>query len=106
LGLLLVATIVSGGALGAENGGLRALKFLEGTWQGKGSSEAGKGGGYPTFEEDLQGKVMVRTSHAEYPAPQGKPVYVHDDLMIIYPDRGKGIGAFYTDRSIPTMKGT
>jgi hypothetical protein len=98
LTLLITATVMSGGVGGAENGGLSALKFLEGKWVGEGSSEAGKGGGYATFEEDLQGKVMVRRNHAEYPAAEGRPAYVHDDLMVIYPDTGtKGLRAFYTD---------
>jgi len=34
----------------------------------KDRSEAGRGGGYATFEEDLQNKVIVRRNHAEYPA--------------------------------------
>ena len=78
--------------------GLGALKFLQGKWVGEGSSEAGPGGGYASFEEDLQAKVIVRRNHAEYPATQGRPVYKHDDLMVIYVDPGsKGLRAFYTD---------
>ena len=81
-----------------EAPGLGALKFLQGKWVGEGSSEVGPGGGYASFEEDLQAKVIVRRNHAEYPATQGRPIYKHDDLMVIYVDPGsKGLRAFYTD---------
>jgi len=80
-----------------DSGSLAALKFLEGKWVGEGSSEIGKGSGYATFEQDLQGKVFVRRNHAEYPSSDGKSTYAHDDLMIIYVDTGKGVRAFYTD---------
>lgn len=80
-----------------DSGSLAALKFLEGKWVGEGSSEVGKGGGYATFEEDLQARVLVRRNHAEYPSTDGKPPYAHDDLMIVYVDASKGVRAFYTD---------
>jgi hypothetical protein len=97
--VVLTSSILAVCALsGAETISLNALKFLEGKWVGEGSSEVGKGGGYATFEADLQGKVLVRRNHAEYPAGEGRPAYLHDDLMIIYPDAStKGIRAFYTD---------
>ena len=82
----------------ADVPGLGALKFLEGKWVGEGSSEVGRGGGYASFEEDLQGKAIVRRNHAEYPATQARPVYKHDDLMVIYVDpSSKSLRAFYTD---------
>jgi hypothetical protein len=77
---------------------LAGLKFLEGKWIGEGSSEVGKGSGYASFERDLQGKVVVRRNHAEYPGSEGKPAYVHDDLMVIYADTAaQAVRAFYTD---------
>jgi len=82
----------------ADAPGLGALKFLEGKWVGEGSSEAGRGGGYASFEEDLQGKAIIRRNHAEYRATQDRPVYQHDDLMVIYVDPStKSLRAFYTD---------
>jgi len=81
-----------------ELNSLAALQFLEGKWIGEGSSEVGKGSGFATFEQDLQGKVLVRRNHAEYPAAEGRPAYQHDDLMVIYSDAAtKGMRAFYTD---------
>ena len=67
-----------------------ALDFLLGEWVGEGSSEAGQGSGAASFHLDLQKRVIVRTSHAEYPAAKGKAAYVHDDLMIIYRESEKG----------------
>lgn len=96
--LFVAATVGGAEPRLADAPGLNALQFLEGKWVGEGSSEVGHGGGYASFEKDLQGKVLVRRNHAEYPATQDRPVYKHDDLMVIYVDPGsKGIRAFYTD---------
>jgi hypothetical protein len=74
-----------------------ALQFLQGRWVGEGTSEVGAGGGYFTFEPDLNGTVWVRRNHAEYPAANRAPI-VHEDLMIVYVDPdGATLRAFYTD---------
>lgn len=76
----------------------KALRFLEGKWVGEGSSEAGRGSGYFSFEPDLQNKVWVRKNHAEYPATKGRARLVHEDLMIVYFDQAAGHSrAFYCD---------
>jgi hypothetical protein len=75
---LLVATVVSA----AEDWG--PLQFLVGEWTGEGSGSPGQGSGDFSFTPDVQGKVLVRKSFAEYPAANGKPAYRHDDLMIVY----------------------
>jgi hypothetical protein len=96
--LFMAATGAGARPQSTDSPSLKALQFLEGKWVGEGSSEARHGGGFASFEKDLQGKAIVRRNHAEYPAAQGRPAYVHDDLMIIYVDPGsKGIRAFYTD---------
>jgi hypothetical protein len=76
-----------------------SLKFLTGKWVGEGTAETGQAGaGYCSFEPGLQGKVLVRKNHSEYPATNGRPAIVHDDLMIIYPDNARWLlRAFYTD---------
>lgn len=76
-----------------------SLKFLLGKWVGEGTAETGQAGaGYCSFEAELQGKVLVRKNHSEYPATNGRPAISHDDLMIIYPDSAKQqLRAFYTD---------
>ena len=43
-------------------------KFLIGKWVGEGTSDVGQGVGYFTFEAGLNGKVLVRKNHADYPA--------------------------------------
>jgi len=59
---------------------------LVGEWTGVGSGAPGEGGGGFTFQRELQGKVLVRRSFAEYPPANGRPAYRHDDLMVIYGD--------------------
>ena len=77
---------------------LAALNFLLGKWTGEGSAEAGTGSGYFTFETSLQDRVLVRKNHSEYRAARDRPLYLHDDLMIVYLDTAtKKLRAFYTD---------
>jgi hypothetical protein len=77
---------------------LAPLEFLLGKWVGEGSSEAGTGSGYFTFETSLQGKALVRRNYAEYPATKDRPPSKHDDLMIVYVDTAtKMLRAFYAD---------
>ena len=66
-----------------------ALRYLAGEWKGEGGGAPGQAsaGGF-TFHFDLQGKVFVRTSFAEYPAAAGRPAFRHDDLMVIYEENG------------------
>jgi len=82
----------------APNVNWDSLKFLLGKWVGEGGSEMGTGSGYFTFEMGLNGKVLIRKNHAEYPATKDRPAFSHDDLMIVYADpAAKQIRAFYTD---------
>ena len=82
----------------SQGAGLDSLRFLVGKWSGEGSGDAGQGSGYFTFEEGLQGKVLVRKNHAEYPATKDRPAFTHDDLMVVYADPQTGRArAFYTD---------
>lgn len=76
-----------------------SLKFLVGKWVGEGSAETWQpGAGTCSFEPGLQGKVLIRKNHAEYPATNEHPAIVHDDLMIIYADESRHkLRAFYTD---------
>ena len=73
-----------------------AFQFLIGNWVGEGKE--GQGSGYFSLTPDLQGKVLVRKNHAELPAANGRPVAVHEDLMIIYKSEdGKSAKAIYFD---------
>jgi hypothetical protein len=77
---------------------LAPLQFLLGKWEGEGSAEAGRGSGYFSFETSLQDKVLIRKNHSQYRQARDRPVYRHDDLMIVYVDAAtKQMRAFYTD---------
>ncbi|HEY6332848.1 MAG TPA: hypothetical protein VI756_26220 [Blastocatellia bacterium] len=77
---------------------LNDLKPFVGEWVGDGGGGPGQGSGAFSFSFDLQGKVLVRKSYADYPASKDRPVFRHDDLMVVYPDPGgKGTRAIYFD---------
>jgi hypothetical protein len=59
-----------------------ALQFLVGNWEVE--AKPGEGTAHFEFSIDLQGKVLVRHNHVEYPATGGKPAGAHDDLLVIY----------------------
>ena len=68
-----------------------------GDWVGEGG-RPGQGTGRFSFRWDLQKHVLVRRGSAEFPAAQGRPVTVHEDLMVIYPAPGSsGFRAVYFD---------
>jgi hypothetical protein len=72
--------------------------WLTGEWVGEGGGQPGQGGGTFSFKTDLDGKILVRKSHAEYPASANKPKIVHDDLMIVYAENnGDPSKAVYFD---------
>ena len=76
----------------------KALRSLVGTWQGEGEGRPGPGGGQFSFALDLQEQIIVRKNHSEYPASQGRPATVHDDLLIAYPgDSAAAVRAIYFD---------
>lgn len=73
------------------------LKFLVGEWTGVGNGQPGQGGGRCSFQPDLQGRVLLRKSYAEYPATNDRPAFRHDDLMIVYQEAGGHLRAEYFD---------
>ena len=71
---LLVSIIVGSLPAGAEAPKtLEPLRFLLGEWQAEGGVKADEASGGFTFAASLQGRVIVRTNHADYPAAAGKP---------------------------------
>lgn len=86
---------------------IESLQFLVGKWVGEGTSDVGAGSGYFTFEASLNHKVLVRKNHAEYPATKDRPLFTHDDLMIVYADAAaKKLRGFYTDSEGNTINYT
>lgn len=72
------------------------FQFLIGAWEGVGKGSPGSGKGTFAFEPALGGSVLIRRSHSEYPAAEGRPAAVHDDLMVVYRENG-GTRAVYFD---------
>ncbi len=65
-----------------------AYRFLLGKWVGEGSGDPGQGSGGFTFSFDLQNTILVRKNYADYPATKDRPSFSHNDLMIIYQEKG------------------
>jgi hypothetical protein len=83
-------------ALGAEDWG--PLQLLVGHWTGDGGGQPGQGAGSFSFTPDVQGRVLVRKSFAEYPPANGKPAFRHDDLTVVYRDEtSRQLRAIYFD---------
>ncbi len=74
-------------------------RFLIGEWEGTGGGQPGEaGGGGFRFAPDLDGRVLVRRSYAEYAATAGRPAFRHDDLMLVYRESpGAESRALYVD---------
>ncbi len=68
----------------ANTGTWAALASLVGKWSGEGTGDPGHGTGGFSFAWDLQQKILVRNSHADYPATKDRPAFSHQDLMIVY----------------------
>jgi len=75
-------------AQGANSAGWEGWNFLLGQWVGEGSGQPGQGSGGFSFALDLQGKVLVRKNHADYPATKDHPAFSHEDLTVIYHEDG------------------
>ncbi len=70
-------------------------RSLLGEWEGDPAGPGGPIGSF-TLATDLQGRVLVRKSWAEYPKTASRPAARHDDLMIVYRD-GEATKADYWD---------
>jgi len=60
------------------------VQFLIGHWKGEGTGAPGEGSGAFSFTPDVQGRILVRKSFAEYPPRDGRPAFRHDDLMVVF----------------------
>lgn len=81
-----------------------AWQWLMGTWQGDGNGAPGEGSGTFHFATELDGSILVRKNHTEFPASDGRPEIRHDDLLIVYQD-GSGMSsrAIYFDNEGHTI---
>jgi hypothetical protein len=76
---------------------LQPFTFLIGEWEAAGSGQPGASLGTAVFSRGLQGRVILRTSYAEYPPADGNGGSRHDDLMVIYVGDGGAVRADYYD---------
>ena len=104
--LLLLITffaLVSNG-FAQSNSDWKNWSWLIGEWKGEGSGQPGQGGGIFSFQPDLDGKILVRKSHSEYPASGNRLATIHDDLMIVSLDyTGNATKAIYFDNEGHTI---
>jgi hypothetical protein len=70
---------------------LDKLQFLIGNWSSPLSGQPGQGvAGWSTFSYDLDKRVIVRKSRAEFaPGPGETKGLVHDDMLVIYQQPGE-----------------
>ncbi len=74
------------------------LQFLVGKWSGVTGGEPGQGGGWTTFEFDLNKHLLVRKNHVSFEATKDRRAFSHDDLLITYKEPGtQGFRADYWD---------
>jgi hypothetical protein len=91
--ILVLCCATAAPAQGPPGDPFSALRFLLGEWVP--DSSAGVPSGHFEFTSDVQGKVMIRRNHADYPAVKPRPAVNHDDLMVIY--REGDVRAIYAD---------
>jgi hypothetical protein len=100
LALTALSLAVPGSARPAPPGHTwNAWRFLFGEWVAEGGGQPGQAsGGAFSFAPDLDGRVLIRRSHAEYAATKDRAAFRHDDLMVVYRDLPGGeIRALYAD---------
>ncbi|HEY3400008.1 MAG TPA: hypothetical protein VGK03_05195 [Geothrix sp.] len=95
LALLLLAPL--GAQTAAPRGDVFApLRFLVGEWRGEGDGRPGASAGMAAFRFELEGRALVRHSHADYPAANGRPASHHEDLLTVFAEGGQ-LKALYLD---------
>jgi hypothetical protein len=94
---LLVASTLAAPCLAADAASevLSPLSFLLGDWEGQGGGAPGEASGSFSFTPELQGRVILRTNHADYPATGGKPAFRHDLMVLHAADDGKLRADYY-----------
>ncbi|WP_243300799.1 hypothetical protein [Geothrix oryzisoli] len=95
LALLLAAPLLAQ-APPSKADALAPVRFLAGEWVGEGDGKPGSASGAASFRFELEGQVLVRRSHADYPAANGRPAAHHEDLLTVFAESGQ-LKAFYVD---------
>jgi hypothetical protein len=97
-GAAIVGTLLAGSEVFAGPATpLEPLAFLIGEWEASGAGQPGPGSGRAVFSRELQDRVILRRSYAEYPASGTAASSRHDDLLVVYPTPGGAVRADYYD---------
>jgi hypothetical protein len=75
----------------------KSFQGLIGDWTGSGNGVPGPSTGTDSFAMDLQNQVIVRKSHSDYPAWNGRAAFSQDSMMVIYQDAAGEVKANYYD---------
>jgi hypothetical protein len=94
LALLLAAPLCAQPAPKADP--FAPVRFLVGEWRGEGDGQPGQAMGAASFRFELEGRALVRRSHADYPAANGRPAAHHEDLLTCFTEGGQ-LKALYLD---------
>jgi len=70
-------------------------RFLLGAWVGEGTGSPGQGTGEFTFAFDLGKHILQRKNVASYPATKDRPAFTHEDLMIVFFERGSARAVYF-----------
>ncbi len=102
--LLLAAVPAERAATAADDDRWAAFRPLLGEWRGEGSGQPGKGTGQLSHSLELDGQVLVRRNHVDYPATRERGAFAHDDLLVTYAADGKAPSrAIYWDNEGHTI---
>jgi hypothetical protein len=101
LALLFVAPLCAQPAPKADP--FAPVHFLVGEWQGEGAGQPGQSMGAATFRFELEGRALVRHSHADYPAANGRPASHHEDLLTLFAEGGE-LKALYLDNEAHVIR--
>ena len=83
LTIALLAALATG-AHGAAPDPWARMRFLMGEWMGAAGGRPGTGSGTSTFALELDGKILVRYGHTDFPATATAAI-AHRDLLVVYP---------------------
>ena len=72
------------------------LRFLVGEWVGEGGGLPGQSSGAASFRFELDGKVLMRRSHADMAPTKDRPASRHEDLLTLFCEGGV-LKAHYLD---------
>ena len=60
--------------------------FLLGQWTWTGGGQPGQAKGSSSFEPEMNGTVLLRKVHLDYPASKDRAAFSHDDFLYVYHD--------------------